>query len=205
MDARFSTNLPTVCWQRIASLLEFDVLSRFAAVCRYAYEGVVWTPDSSFWHLYPKDYRLTYYKRPVLLHAIEKSCITPKAHIELLIRASSNVDEGDRSGWTPLHAACWYGQLNISKSLIRHGANVNSVTTDDGTSPLMSACYHPDSDEYMDLIRLLITNKADVNHARTDDGWTALMIARDQGVIDILLRAGADQTIVNIDVGDYSW
>jgi ankyrin repeat protein len=149
--------------------------------------------------MYPKEYKVTYYKRSMLIHAVEFSCIAPRAHIELLIRAS-DVNEGDRSGWTALHAACWYGNLDIVRSLLRHNANVNVAThSGDGTTPLMSACYHPTTNEHMDVIRTLIEHNADVNAVRMDDGWTALMLANHPAAVDILLTAGADRFAVDID------
>jgi ankyrin repeat protein len=45
------------------------------------------------------------------------------------------------SGWTPLHAAVWYGRESTSKALMEYGANMES-RSQDGEIPLFVAARH---------------------------------------------------------------
>ena len=38
------------------------------------------------------------------------------------------VDATDEDGWTPLHAAIYWGQMDAAEQLVEHGANVDAVT-----------------------------------------------------------------------------
>ena len=38
------------------------------------------------------------------------------------------VDEIDDDGWTPLHAAVYWGQMDAAEKLVEYGANVNAIT-----------------------------------------------------------------------------
>lgn len=38
------------------------------------------------------------------------------------------VDATDDDGWTPLHAAVYWGQMDAAEKLVEHGANVNVIT-----------------------------------------------------------------------------
>ena len=38
------------------------------------------------------------------------------------------IDAVDDDGWTPLHAAVYWAQMDAAEQLVEHGANVNTVT-----------------------------------------------------------------------------
>ncbi len=87
-----------------------------------------------------------------------------------------------------LHAASMTGQLEIVRSLLESGADVNERDKDFGTS-LLSAS----QEGRLEVVQLLIEFGADVN---TPDriGWTPLQIASRHGHIDVirlLLNHGA--------------
>ncbi len=118
-------------------------------------------------------------------------------------------------GDTPLHAACYWGQVAVARLLLEAGADP-TVGTRDGfllISPLGSAVASPDvpnpSDDestVLALARLLLDAGADVN-ARRRDGMTALHTAAYRGHLDVirlLLERGADASIAaHADAGPH--
>ena len=50
-------------------------------------------------------------------------------HYRVLLSSENIViDAVDDDGWTPLHAAVYWGQMDAAELLVEHGANVNAVT-----------------------------------------------------------------------------
>ncbi|WP_407809560.1 ankyrin repeat domain-containing protein, partial [Staphylococcus aureus] len=43
-----------------------------------------------------------------------------------------------KAGYTPLHVACHFGQINMVRFLLQHGADVNAITSH-GYTPLHQA------------------------------------------------------------------
>ena len=50
---------------------------------------------------------------------------------ELLLEYDGDVDARDIEGWTPLHAACATGNLQMINVLVDHGASLTSTNNDD--------------------------------------------------------------------------
>ncbi|XP_013788566.1 protein fem-1 homolog B-like [Limulus polyphemus] len=92
-------------------------------------------------------------------------------------------------GATPLWCAAGAGFLNVVKTLVKHGANVNHPTRTNST-PLRAACF----DGRLDIVRFLVENSADIHIANKYNN-TCLMIAAYKGHLDVvsyLLKKGAD-------------
>lgn len=70
-----------------------------------------------------------------------------------------SIDFIDANQFTPLHWACFYGQLSSAKILIKCGANVTKKAPD-LVSPLLLAA----SGGHHEIIRLLLQSGADPNH-----------------------------------------
>jgi len=51
--------------------------------------------------------------------------------MNVLLRTHANVNATDSYGWTPLHCACFGGQLNAAKLLVKHKADITMQTTND--------------------------------------------------------------------------
>jgi ankyrin repeat protein len=61
---------------------------------------------------------------------------------------------------TPLWCAAVAGELKVVEVLVRHGADVNSVS-DTGSTPVRSACFMT----HLDIVKLLVANNADIQVA----------------------------------------
>ncbi|KAG5326487.1 FEM1B protein, partial [Acromyrmex heyeri] len=92
-------------------------------------------------------------------------------------------------GATALWAAAGAGHLNVLKTLVKAGANVNHTTKTNST-PLRAACFNG----RLDIVKYLINHQADINIPNMFNN-TCLMIASYKGHLDIvnfLLDKAAD-------------
>lgn len=94
--------------------------------------------------------------------------------VNALIEAGADVNLASRESMkvTPLASASAAGQLEIARTLIAHGANVNARATGDFT-PLHEAA----ASGRMEFAKLLLDHGADVN-AKTSEDKTPLDYAR---------------------------
>lgn len=94
-------------------------------------------------------------------------------------------------GWTPLHLAAFFGNLELALKLIERGAEVDARSTNAmKNTPLHAAA----AGRKTELVRLLLDEGADAN-ATQQGGWTALHAAAqngDRSIIELLLAHGAD-------------
>jgi ankyrin repeat protein len=103
--------------------------------------------------------------------------------INLLVRYGAKVDEFDEFGNSPLHLACYKGNLNVVRSLIYNKANVNLKNPLDKT-PLHYAAERSDGA----FVDLLLASGADVC-VKDIQGYTAQIIAfknNNSKVVDLL-------------------
>lgn len=47
---------------------------------------------------------------------------------EILVKYGSEIDGTTKAGYTPLHTACHFGQINMVRFLLDHKASVNATT-----------------------------------------------------------------------------
>jgi ankyrin repeat protein len=86
--------------------------------------------------------------------------------VRSLIEADPTLLESkDNNDDTPLHKACFAGQVAVANFLIDKGATTN-VRDKFRQTPLHRACYVPDTD--LTLVKRLIDKGADVNMQGTD-------------------------------------
>ena len=109
---------------------------------------------------------------------------------EYLLDKGANVNAIARNatGFTALTGAIANNHVEISKLLVRRGADVNH-RYEGGVSPLMEASQNGN----LELVRFLLENGADPN-AKTGDGKTPLSFAKEKNhgeVIEALKRRGA--------------
>jgi cytohesin len=133
------------------------------------------------------------------------------AHVESAVRANPDLaKEFGSTGSTLLHRACYWGQVAVSRLLLKAGAEANAPTRDGFLQirPLGCAVAAPDvpnpshqEDTVLGLVRLLLDRGADVN-GRRRDGLTALHSAAYRGHLQVmryLLQHGADVAIRGSD------
>lgn len=111
---------------------------------------------------------------------------------EKVLENPSYVHERDFVGDTPLLTAIEFGNLELVRFLIKHGADPN-VEVDDGYTCLLTAI-ESDADESPLIVAELIRAGADI-HALGTNGWTPLHMAAARGQVEkarLLIDAGAD-------------
>lgn len=107
-----------------------------------------------------------------------------------------NLDKRGSNGDTALMKATQLGEVNVARSLIDAGADVN-IKNNDGNNALWFACFR----DRLDLMALLIEGKIDINN-QNDNGATVLMYAASAGkteIVNALLAAGANSQLKNLD------
>jgi len=113
-----------------------------------------------------------------------------KSVTEYLIENGANVNAiaKNATGFTALTGAVANNHVEISKILVKRGANVNH-RYEDGVSPLMEACLNGN----LELVNFLLENGADPS-AKTKDEKTPLVFAKEKNhgeVVEALKRHGA--------------
>lgn len=93
-------------------------------------------------------------------------------------------------GWTALHLAAFFGQIDSVRILLEQGAEVDPPSQNAmANHPLHAAA----AGRHLMVCDILLTNGADVN-AKQHGGWTPLMAAAqhgDRGLCELFLRRGA--------------
>jgi len=100
-------------------------------------------------------------------------------HVQSLLEPGAEANALVKTGWTPLHIASRYGQLEIGRWLLEHGADVNARKVDQW-SPLHLAA----ANGHFELARALLGHNADVD-AKNDKGQTPLHRASETGHVSI--------------------
>ena len=99
--------------------------------------------------------------------------------------------KNSQSGYTPLHVACHFGQMNMVRFLLGHQSQIDAITSQ-GYTPLHQAAQqgHPM------IVNLLLESGATPN-AITTQGQTALSIAQKLGYITVIetLKVVTETTI----------
>ena len=126
-------------------------------------------------------------------HAVGEGC--NKDVIETIVNHDVDINATDKNNATALMIACKRGNKDAINVLLTAGADPNIADIDGDT------CLHSASrnNSCTDILQAIINHGADVNATRKN--ITALMIASKNGNIDavnVLLKAGADTTIVDI-------
>ncbi len=115
----------------------------------------------------------------------------PKSAMLLAQSPQTNVNVQNQLGETPLMLAAINNQLDLAKSLIARGADVNR----EGWTPLHYAA----AKGHREMMRLLLENDAYLD-SESANGTTPLMMAAFSNsplAVKLLLEEGADPTLVN--------
>jgi ankyrin repeat protein len=127
------------------------------------------------------------------LNIFESSALGDVAQLnKLLANDGELVKACGSDGFTPLHLACFFGQLEAAKTLVRHGADPNAV------SPSRIAVIHSAAaSRDAALLKLVLGAGANPN-TQQQGGYTALHEAAMHNSVEraqVLLDAGADLDI----------
>ncbi len=116
----------------------------------------------------------------------------------LLSEERASVDDHGPDGFTALHLASYFGQLEVARLLLGRGADPNAVAMNDSrVTPLHSAV----AGDHRDVASLLLALGASPN-AVQHGGSTPLHAAArfgDEAIVDMLLLRGADPTRADDD------
>jgi ankyrin repeat protein len=115
---------------------------------------------------------------------------------QLLFDRGAEVNTRGKDDWTPLHRASYYGNVEIVRLLLDHGADLDAATGNMGEKPLHQVSYgkYRSQEDGVRVAQLLFDRGADVN-TRGKDDWTPLHLASYYGNVEIvrlLLDHGAD-------------
>lgn len=130
---------------------------------------------------------------PTPLYYASKLGLTELA-IYLLEERDYNVNEKTTRGWTPLAASCIIGNLELTKALLKAGADIESIDCEGRTALYMAA-----HDGHAKVAELLLDNGAGLE-VQNNYGTTPVNIASDRGhveVVSLLLRKGANPDTAN--------
>ena len=107
-----------------------------------------------------------------------------------LLQRNSNPDLFTKLGWTPLHFAARYGQLECCRLLLDAGASIIATTKLRGYMPIHLAALY----DQVDIVDFLLQRGNDRNVC-TLEGWTPLHAAVEHAnvlTVRFLLEKGAD-------------
>uniref|UniRef100_A0A8C4ZX86 Ankyrin 3 n=1 Tax=Gadus morhua TaxID=8049 RepID=A0A8C4ZX86_GADMO len=122
------------------------------------------------------------------LHIAARKDDTKAAALLLQNDHNADVESKVRSGFTPLHIAAHYGNINVATLLLNRGAAVDFMARNDIT-PLHVASKRGNSN----MVKLLL-DRGSIIDAKTKDGLTPLHCGARSGheqVVEILLDRGA--------------
>ncbi len=110
----------------------------------------------------------------------------------------STINACSKDGFTALHFACFFGQPEAARLLIKNGAAVDAVAANPTrVMPLHSAA----TARNLEAARLLLEHGAPVN-ARQQGGWVPIHAAAqngDRAMVELLLKHHADPSLANDD------
>ena len=93
----------------------------------------------------------------------------------MLLDRGANIDARTSDGWTALHSAVYWGQVEVVSKLIQRGASINAQTNGKQT-PLHLAAAAPNGGS-SNLLQLLLINEFVDTSAVNQLGETAQVIA----------------------------
>ena len=125
------------------------------------------------------------------------------ATTRLLIEKGAEVDAKDKDGNTAItyifDKDYQAERSEILGELIKAGADVNAINNDKNTPLINLITSEYDSQDQEFLMKPLIKAGADINYAGRDDRKTPLMLVTKMTQAEILINAGADLTLRDVD------
>lgn len=129
------------------------------------------------------------------LDIFESAALGDAVRLNGLLAADAELVKARSSdGFTPLHLACFFGQLGTAEILVGHGADTNAV------SPSRVAVVHSAAASRNAAILKLVLQAGANPNIQQQRGYTALHEAAMHNSVEraqVLLNAGADPAIKN--------
>lgn len=94
---------------------------------------------------------------------------------------------------TPLWCAAVAGKAQVVEVLVRHGADINSVS-DTGSTPVRSACFMT----HLEIVKILVANKADIQRPNYNGGTCLINSVQSGELCEFLLLNGAKVNVQDI-------
>ena len=125
-------------------------------------------------------------------------CENNLATLGCVIDEGANIDVQTKSGYTPLHSYCYWGNVDAVKMLLSNGAALNKQTKR-GSTALHLATLHG----YADIVKLLIAHKANPD-VKDNNQKSALdlAISNDQQVVIPVLKDVTDVSVTSHQPAD---
>ncbi len=130
--------------------------------------------------------------KEAFIHSVERG---DKDAVDQFLSTGFSPNAMNEKGIPVLSLAIRKGERELAHRLIKQGANVNSVSQENGNTPLMDAAANGEDS----LFEELIASGADLD-ARSRNGQTALMLTVGQGRTELaakLIKSGADVSITD--------
>lgn len=96
---------------------------------------------------------------------------------------------------SPLWCAAVSGKLPVVEMLVKHGADINSVS-DSGSTPVRSACFMT----HFEIVKFLVENGADILKANYNGGTCLINSVQSVPLCEFLLKKGADVNAQDIQL-----
>lgn len=96
---------------------------------------------------------------------------------------------------TPLWCAAVSGRINVVKCLLKHGADVNSIS-DTGSTPVRSACFTTN----LEIVKLLIDNGANIRKPNYNGGTCLINSVQSVVLCEYILQNGVDVNAQDIQL-----
>ncbi|HMU84405.1 MAG TPA: ankyrin repeat domain-containing protein [Leptospiraceae bacterium] len=136
------------------------------------------------------EYFATYHRRMGETDLTHFAARGDLAKVRELLDAGANINECNRTGWTPLHRAAEMSHPEMVRLLIEKGANIEALDAL-GETPLITACRFRNAQ----VVSEFIAHGSNVNHRSREKHsalWYAISYLKDATIVRLLLDAGAD-------------
>ncbi|GMF27273.1 unnamed protein product [Phytophthora lilii] len=126
-----------------------------------------------------------------------------------MLVTNARVDAKDKDGWSPMLSAAFYGQCDVAKLLLDHGANIDPISHLNQETPLAFAAERGGEE----MVAILIDRKAKID-SQNKWGETPLRLAVDENhyrVVTLLLERGASVALADnlslhaVDARSHPW